>query len=117
LAVHPLTHLPSAWAIGAALALALGGTSLAYICYFWLLETVGPTRTSIVTYLLPCMALVYGILLLHEPLAGNALAGLALILMGLFFAAKPTPAKKEQTAPQPQPDAHQQGEPISRAAR
>jgi len=93
LALQPLTHIPSALALGAALALALGGTSLAYLCYFWLIDTVGPTRTLIVTYLLPCMALVYGVLLLHEQVGLNALAGLALVLMGVFLAGRRSPAK------------------------
>jgi len=93
LALQPLTHFPSAWAIAAALALALGGTSLAYLCYFWLISTVGPTRTLIVTYLLPCMALVYGVLLLHESLGINSIAGLVLVLAGVFLAGKKTPSK------------------------
>ena len=94
LVLHPLTHFPSAWAVAAALALALGGTSLAYLCYFWLLDNVGPTRTLIVTYLLPCMALVYGVLLLHEPLSINAIGGLVLVLMGVFLAARKSPTKR-----------------------
>jgi drug/metabolite transporter (DMT)-like permease len=93
LALQPLTHVPSVWAIAAALALALGGTSIAYLCYFWLIDTVGPTRTLIVTYLLPCIALVYGVLFLHESLSINALAGLALVLAGVFLAGKKSPAR------------------------
>jgi drug/metabolite transporter (DMT)-like permease len=85
---QPPTHFPSFWAIAAALALALGGTTLAYICYFWLMDRVGPTRTLIVTYLLPCLALVYGALLLHETVSPNALGGLALVLVGIFLTGK-----------------------------
>jgi drug/metabolite transporter (DMT)-like permease len=48
-------------------------------------DHVGPTRTVIVTYLLPCMALVYGTLLLHETVSINALAGLAFVLLGIFL--------------------------------
>jgi drug/metabolite transporter (DMT)-like permease len=81
------------WALGSAIALALGGTSLAYICYYWLLERVGPTRTLIVTYLLPCTALVYGALFLNEQVGFNALGGLALVLMGIFFAGKKAEAQ------------------------
>ncbi|HYK84575.1 MAG TPA: DMT family transporter [Ktedonobacteraceae bacterium] len=85
---QPAYHLPLVWSVAAALALALGGTSLAYLCYYWLIEHVGPTRTLIVTYLLPCTALVYGALLLHEAVGWNAIAGLALVLLGIFFAGK-----------------------------
>lgn len=90
---HPII-MPLEWAIASALALALGGTSLAYLCYYWLIKRVGPTRTLIVTYLLPCFALVYGAVLLHEAVGINAIGGLALVLLGIFFAGK----KAEQRA-------------------
>jgi drug/metabolite transporter (DMT)-like permease len=93
---QPPTHLLSFWPVAAAVALALGGTSIAYILYYWLIEHVGPTRTLIVTYLLPCMALVYGALLLHEPLGLNSIAGLALVLVGIFLAGKKTDEKHVQ---------------------
>ncbi len=58
------------------------------ILIFWLIARVGLTRTLIVTYLLPCMALVYGALLLHEPVGLNAIGGLALVLTGIFVTGK-----------------------------
>jgi drug/metabolite transporter (DMT)-like permease len=63
---------------------------LAYIFYFWLIEHVGPTRTLIVTYLLPCFALVYGAVLLHESIGINAIAGLALVLAGICVTSRKT---------------------------
>lgn len=96
LAVQPPAHLPSFWAIASALTLALGGTSLAYLFYYWLLVRVGPTRTLIVTYLLPCFALVYGALLLQESVGLNAIGGLALVLTGIFLTGKKT---EQRTTP------------------
>ena len=93
---HAIT-MPFGWAIAAALALALGGTSLAYLCYYWLIERVGPTRTLLVTYLLPCTALVYGAIFLHEQVSINALGGLALVLAGIFLTGKRSPRKQLQT--------------------
>ncbi len=102
LVVQPPTHALSSWAIASALALALGGTSVAYLCYYWLIDRVGPSRTLIVTYLLPCMALVYGALLLNEPVGLNAIGGLVLVLVGIFVTGK----KTEQTiAPATTPEA------------
>ncbi|MBI4499508.1 MAG: EamA family transporter [Chloroflexi bacterium] len=75
--------LPSPAAIGAMLALGLVGTALAYLLYFDLLVRIGGTRTLLVTYLLPGTALVYGAVLLSETVPPNALAGLALILLGI----------------------------------
>lgn len=98
LAVQPPTHAPSFWAIASVLTLALGGTSLAYLCYYWLIARVGPTRTLIVTYLLPCMALAYGTLLLHEPVGLNAIGGLALVLTGIFVTGKKTERRTATSA-------------------
>src|SRR5216684_4015824 len=92
-------HAPLVWAVASAIALALGGTSLAYICSYWLMVRVGPTRTLIVTYLLPCMALVYGALLLHEVVSINAIGGLVLVLLGIFFAGKKTEQKSSTETP------------------
>lgn len=76
------THIPSAKALGAVATLGILGTAIAYLLYFWLIRNVGATRTSIVTYLLPCTALIWGVLLLHETVSWNAFAGLALVLFG-----------------------------------
>lgn len=100
---QPTMHAPLILAVASALALALGGTTLAYICYYWLIEHVGPTRTLIVTYLLPCFALVYGALLLNESVGVNAIGGLALVLMGIFFAGKKTDQRaREMPLPEQQ---------------
>jgi len=81
----PPTKLPSPGAIGAVAVLGILGTALAYLLYFWLIHHVGATRTSLVTYLLPCTALVWGALLLHEHISWNALAGLLLVLLGTML--------------------------------
>jgi drug/metabolite transporter (DMT)-like permease len=85
LALHPPTQFLSIATILSVLGLALGGTTFAYICFYWLINHVGPTRTVIVTYLLPCMALVYGALLLHETVSISALGGLVFVLSGIFL--------------------------------
>ncbi len=79
----PPAHGLSLAAIAAALTLGLGGTAVAYLIYFSLIASVGATRTVIVTYLLPGTALIYGAVLLGEPVGWVALAGLALVLLGI----------------------------------
>ena len=81
----PPTHLPSLKVIGAIAILGALGTGVAYLLYFWLIYHVGPTRTSLVTYLLPCTALIWGALLLNERITWNAIAGLALVLLGTML--------------------------------
>lgn len=62
------------------LALALLSTSVAYLIYFRLIESVGPTGTVTVTFLVPVFGLLFGVLLLGEPLGAGTLAGMAVIL-------------------------------------
>ena len=50
---------------------------------FRMLRLFGAARLSLVTYLMPPIALVYGALLLDEPITAGAVAGLALILGGV----------------------------------
>lgn len=76
------THIPNAKALGAVAALGVLGTAIAYLLYFWLIRNLGATRASIVTYLLPCTALIWGALFLGETISWNALVGLALVLLG-----------------------------------
>jgi drug/metabolite transporter (DMT)-like permease len=78
----PPTKLPSWTALAAIGALGIVGTGIAYLFYFWLIRNVGAPRTALVTYLLPCTALIWGLIVFGEPIQTNALAGLALVLFG-----------------------------------
>ncbi|MDP9371816.1 MAG: EamA family transporter [Chloroflexota bacterium] len=77
---------PSAGALGAVLALAIPGTAGGYILFYWLLERTGATRTSMVTYIIAPLALVFGALFLGEPLAPHVILGLALVIGGIALA-------------------------------
>jgi len=68
---------------GSVVALAVIGTAVAQIILFRVLRSDGAARVSLVTYLLPMTALIYGVLLLGEPLTWQELAGMALILGGV----------------------------------
>ncbi len=46
----------------------------------------GSRRLSLVTFLMPGFAVVYGAALLDEPISAVAIAGLALILVGVILA-------------------------------
>jgi drug/metabolite transporter (DMT)-like permease len=76
-------RLPSIQAILAVVALGLFGSGLAYVLFYSLLEQVGATRTVIVTYLLPLVAVLLGWLLLGEQLSWQTVLGLGLILLGV----------------------------------
>jgi drug/metabolite transporter (DMT)-like permease len=59
-------------------------TSLAYIIYFQVLATAGPTNLLLVTFLIPVSAILLGVVVLAERLAWNAFAGMGLIFIGLI---------------------------------
>jgi drug/metabolite transporter (DMT)-like permease len=67
----------------AVLGLGVGAMAFGQFVYYVLLEHHGSTKTALVTYLLPGMALVLGVVFLDEPLTVAALAGLALVLLGV----------------------------------
>ena len=72
------------WEVWVAVAvLAIGGMAIGQYVYYVLVETHGSTKAALVTYLLPGMALVLGIVFLDEPLTIAAVVGLALILLGV----------------------------------
>ena len=76
-------HTPDWKPIAALLALALGGTAFAQVLLFHVLRLHGAAKVSLVTYLMPLFAVFYGATILGEPLRWSALAGLALILLGV----------------------------------
>jgi drug/metabolite transporter (DMT)-like permease len=77
------TEAPSAEAVGSLLGLAVGGTAFAQLMLYRTLRLHGAAKLSLVTYLMPPIALFYGALLLDEPLTAGALVGLVLILLGV----------------------------------
>jgi drug/metabolite transporter (DMT)-like permease len=77
------SSLPTAGAIGSLLALGVLGTAAAQLVLFRILRLYGARKLSLVTYLMPGFALVYGALVLDEPVRTTAIAGLALILLGV----------------------------------
>src|SRR5258708_26817060 len=64
------------------------GTGIAYVLYFVIIRDAGASRSILVTYLVPPVALAYGVLLLGEPLQVAAIVGLALILGGVALAGR-----------------------------
>jgi drug/metabolite transporter (DMT)-like permease len=77
---------PSLEATSSLLALTLLGTALAQLILFRLLALHGSARLSLVTYLMPGFALVYGALILDERITVSTLVGLGLILGGVALA-------------------------------
>ncbi|WP_022667481.1 DMT family transporter [Desulfospira joergensenii] len=70
--------------LSAVFALAALSTALAYIIYFKVLATSGPTNILLVTFLIPVSAITLGSVFLGERLSWGAFAGMGLIFTGLL---------------------------------
>jgi drug/metabolite transporter (DMT)-like permease len=79
-AVSAPEQSPSTIVVLSVLGLALPSTAVAYMLYFRLIANVGPTSTSTVTLLVPLFGLLFGVVLLDEPVGVGTLVGLVLIL-------------------------------------
>ena len=66
--------------------LGLLGTGIAFLIYFTLLQNVGATNTSMVTYLVPIVGLTSGSLLRGERFGPNVFVGAAAMILGVWLA-------------------------------
>jgi drug/metabolite transporter (DMT)-like permease len=100
LAAPPMGLLSPA-VLAATLALALLMTAGGNLLYFALLARVGPTRTQLVSFLVPVSALLAGTLLLDEPVGQTTLIGLVIIFTGVGLVARRQPASDAEALAKP----------------
>ena len=81
---QPWNLSPSVMTLTALFGLAAISTSLAYIIYFRVLATSGPTNILLVTFLIPLSAILLGVTVLGERLGWNAFVGMGMIFIGLI---------------------------------
>ncbi len=72
----------------AVLVLGVVGTALAFVIFYTLIAEAGAGRASLVSYLAPGVALLYGAILLDEEITAATIVGLALILGGVALASR-----------------------------
>jgi len=73
-----LTWLALVW-------LGLLGSCVAYLLYFYLLHSIGPTRAPMVTYVFPVVGLVLGVVFLQEQVDWSLILGAALVVAGILI--------------------------------
>jgi drug/metabolite transporter (DMT)-like permease len=81
------SSVPGAGPAAAVIALGLFGTGLAFVVFYWLIAKVGPARTMLVSYIAPGFAVIYGAVVLSEPVTAGKLVGLAGVLIGSWMGA------------------------------
>jgi len=87
----------TAESVAAIAVLGIIGTGFAYVLNYQIITSEGATVASTVTYLLPVVAIVLGVLVLGETITGTTLAGITLVLAGVALTRrKVKPAGSEQ---------------------
>ncbi len=71
-------------AIGSILYLAIIGSVLTFVSYYWLLKRIDAVYLSLTSFINPIIAVILGALLLEERLASTVLAGATLVLTGIL---------------------------------
>lgn len=74
----PITWLAVVW-------LGVLGTGMAFLLYFFLLHSVGPTRTALVTYIFPLVGVALGVIFLNERLDWQLLTGAAMVIASVVL--------------------------------
>ena len=82
----------------AVLAIGVLGTGLAFLLMGSLAGSVGATRASFLTYLIPVVALVLGVVFRDEIVAPVAVGGVALVIAGAILASRREIRKQDQAA-------------------
>jgi drug/metabolite transporter (DMT)-like permease len=86
LAIDVPRQVPPAGSILALVTLGIVNTGLGYWLFYLLIDEAGAAVASVITYLMPVVALFLGVGLLGERLTAGAVAGLVLIAVGTWLA-------------------------------
>ncbi|TVZ99579.1 drug/metabolite transporter (DMT)-like permease [Streptomyces sp. BK340] len=99
--------VPSGQVLASLAGLGVICTALAFVAFLELIKEVGPTRSTVITYVNPAVAVAAGALFLNEPLTSGILIAFTLILAGSVLAtatagprrpARPVPWSTRQTS-------------------
>jgi drug/metabolite transporter (DMT)-like permease len=77
----PITWLALVW-------LGVLGVAVAFLLFFYLLHSVGPTRTVLVTYIFPLVGVALGVIFLGERLDWQLVGGAALVITSVVIVNK-----------------------------
>ena len=82
---NPLKFHWTPMAVVAMLYLALVGSVLAFLLYYWLVHNMDVTKSMLIALVTPVVAVILGMLVLREELNWRTLAGGAMIMAGIGF--------------------------------
>jgi len=73
-------------------------SAVAFLVFFALLAEVGPSRTTVITYVNPAVAVLLGVLTLGEPVTVGIVVGFPLVLLGSYLATRRSAAPAPDAA-------------------
>jgi drug/metabolite transporter (DMT)-like permease len=82
---NPLTYHWTPVALLALLYLAVVGSVIAFVVYYWLVHKMDVTKTMLISLVTPVVAVLLGIVVLGEDLSWRTVAGGAMIMAGVRF--------------------------------
>jgi drug/metabolite transporter (DMT)-like permease len=86
IAAPAVTSVHLAWlSMGAVIALGVGGSGIAYLLYYYTMNTLGAVRATGVTLVVPVTAVFWGVVLLGERLTVATVVGMVVILAGIVL--------------------------------
>lgn len=110
LVVNTLIYAPFAWvtrptgpvsaeAWWSVVILGVFCTALAFITFFALIAEAGPSRTTVITFIAPAVALALGVVVLAEPITWGIIVGFPLVIAGSYLATRKAPAVEAEPHP------------------
>jgi drug/metabolite transporter (DMT)-like permease len=74
-------------------------TAAAFIVFFALIAEAGPSRTTVITFIAPAVALLLGVVVLNEALTWGIVVGFPLVILGSFLATRRAPSIEAEPHP------------------
>ena len=97
----PMRAEPSHFEWSSVVTLGVVCTGFAYLLYFRLVSDIGPASALTVTFLVPVFGILWGYLVLDEPVGSNTIIGTILVLSGTMLVTGFSPtamlAKRKQS--------------------
>ncbi len=97
--VRPPGDLGNWKVLGSVVGLGMAVTGLGFVLYYWIVAGAGASNGILAAYLIPAFALLYGSVLLDEPLEASALAGFAIVITGVGLATGSLRLRRPLNAP------------------
>ncbi|HET9528100.1 MAG TPA: EamA family transporter [Pyrinomonadaceae bacterium] len=82
---NPLRFRWTGIALLSLLYLALVGSVIAFLLYYWLIQNMDVTKTMLISLVTPVVAVILGMLVLNEQLSWRTMVGGAMIIAGIGF--------------------------------